>query len=60
VRDVSAPTVRVVDHALMSAGVPEMVVLLMTNLVGSTAMADRVGHGAREELRTEHFGRGDD
>ncbi len=28
----------------------------MTDLVGSTAMADRVGPEAAEELRTEHFG----
>ncbi len=28
----------------------------MTDLVGSTAIADRVGPAAAEELRTEHFG----
>jgi len=28
----------------------------MTDLVGSTAMADRVGPAVAEELRTEHFG----
>lgn len=28
----------------------------MTDLVGSTAMADRLGPAAAEELRTEHFG----
>jgi len=33
-----------------------MVAVLMTDLVGSTAMADRVGPEAAEELRTEHFG----
>ena len=35
---------------------PEMVAVLMTDLVGRTAMADRVGPAAAEELRTEHFG----
>jgi class 3 adenylate cyclase len=30
--------------------------VLMTDLVGSTAMADRVGPVVAEELRTEHFG----
>jgi class 3 adenylate cyclase/tetratricopeptide (TPR) repeat protein len=30
--------------------------VLMTDLVGSTAIADRVGPEAAEELRTEHFG----
>ena len=40
----------------MSASAPEMVVVLMTDLVGSTAMADRVGPEAAEQLRTEHFG----
>ncbi len=34
----------------------ETVSVLMTDLVGSTAMADRVGPEAAEELRTEHFG----
>jgi predicted ATPase/class 3 adenylate cyclase len=33
-----------------------MVAVLMTDLVGSTAMADRVGPEAAEDLRTEHFG----
>src|SRR5277367_837118 len=33
-----------------------MVAVLMTDLVGSTAIADRVGPEAAEELRTEHFG----
>jgi class 3 adenylate cyclase/tetratricopeptide (TPR) repeat protein len=33
-----------------------MVAVLMTDLVGSTAMADRVGAAGAEELRTEHFG----
>jgi class 3 adenylate cyclase len=40
----------------MSPGAAEMVAVLMTDLVGSTAMADRVGPAAAEELRTEHFG----
>jgi len=30
--------------------------MLITDLVGSTAMADRIGPAAAEELRTEHFG----
>jgi hypothetical protein len=33
-----------------------MVVVLMTDLVGSTAMEDRVGSVAAQELRAEHFG----
>jgi hypothetical protein len=40
----------------MSATAPEMAAVPMTDLVGSTAMADRVGPVAAEELRTEHFG----
>ena len=40
----------------MSSTATEMVAVLMTDLVGSTAMADRVGPEAAEELRTEHFG----
>jgi class 3 adenylate cyclase len=34
----------------------ETVSVLMTDLVGSTAMADRVGPAAAEGLRIEHFG----
>ena len=34
----------------------ETVSVLMTDLVGSTAIADRVGPEAAEALRTEHFG----
>ncbi len=34
----------------------ETVSVLMTDLVGSTAMADRVGPEAAEALRAEHFG----
>jgi hypothetical protein len=33
-----------------------MVAVLMTDLVGSTAIADRVGPAVAEELRTEHLG----
>src|SRR5271167_1191066 len=40
----------------MSSTAMEMVAVLMTDLVGSTAMADRVGPEAAEELRQEHFG----
>ncbi len=40
----------------MSATATETVSVLMTDLVGSTAMADRVGPVAAEELRLEHFG----
>jgi class 3 adenylate cyclase/tetratricopeptide (TPR) repeat protein len=39
----------------MSARAPQTVSVLMTDLVGSTAMADRVGPEVAEELRTEHF-----
>ena len=34
----------------------QMVSVLMTDLVDSTAMADRVGPAAAEDLRLEHFG----
>src|SRR5271167_1796662 len=40
----------------MSSTATEMVAVLMTDLVGSTAIADRVGPEAAEELRAEHFG----
>jgi predicted ATPase/class 3 adenylate cyclase len=40
----------------MSSAATEMVAVLMTDLVGSTATADRVGPHAAEELRIEHFG----
>jgi class 3 adenylate cyclase len=40
----------------MSASAPEMVVVLMSNLVGLTTMADRVGPETAEELRTAYFG----
>src|SRR5271168_4483375 len=40
----------------MNSGSAEMVAVLMTDLVGSTAMADRVGPAAAEGLRAEHFG----
>jgi class 3 adenylate cyclase len=39
----------------MSGAATRMVVILMTDLVDSTAMADRLGPAAAEELRTEHF-----
>jgi class 3 adenylate cyclase len=39
----------------MSGAATQMVVILMTDLVDSTAMADRLGPTAAEELRTEHF-----
>ena len=40
----------------MSSAAIDTVSVLMTDLVGSTAMADRVGPAAAEELRQEHFG----
>jgi class 3 adenylate cyclase/tetratricopeptide (TPR) repeat protein len=40
----------------MSGSQTEMVAVLMTDLVESTAMADRVGPAVAEELRMEHFG----
>ena len=40
----------------MSSTAIETVSVLMTDLVGSTAMADRLGAAAAEELRQEHFG----
>ena len=40
----------------MSPTATETVSVLMTDLVGSTAMADRVGPAAAEGLRAEHFG----
>jgi predicted ATPase/class 3 adenylate cyclase len=40
----------------MSSAATEMVAVLMTDLVGSTATADRLGPHAAEELRIEHFG----
>lgn len=40
----------------MSSTATEMVAVPMTDLVGSTAMADRVGPVVAEDLRTEHFG----
>jgi class 3 adenylate cyclase/tetratricopeptide (TPR) repeat protein len=39
----------------MSPSAIQTVSVLMTDLVGSTATADRVGPKAAEELRTEHF-----
>jgi len=40
----------------VSSTATETVSVLMTDLVGSTAIADRVGPEAAEKLRTEHFG----
>ena len=40
----------------MSSTSTQTVSMLITDLVGSTAMADRVGPAAAEELRTEYFG----
>ena len=40
----------------MSPTATETVSVLMTDLVGSTAMADRAGPAAAEDLRAEHFG----
>ncbi len=40
----------------MSPGASQMVAVMMTDLVGSTAMAQRAGPEAAERLRTEHFG----
>ena len=39
----------------MSGAATRMVVILMTDLVDSTAIANRLGPAAAEELRTEHF-----
>lgn len=44
------------DDGRMSAQATETVSVLMTDLVGSTAMADRVGPATAEDLRAEHFG----
>jgi class 3 adenylate cyclase/tetratricopeptide (TPR) repeat protein len=41
--------------ARVSPTMTETVSVLMTDLVGSTAVADRVGHAAAEDLRAEHF-----
>jgi class 3 adenylate cyclase len=40
----------------MSPSSTQTVSMLVTDLVGSTAMADRIGPAATEDLRTEHFG----
>ena len=42
--------------AYVSPTTTETVTVLMTDLVGSTAMADRVGPAAAENLRLQHFG----
>jgi class 3 adenylate cyclase len=54
-RDVVAPVCRSADDGRMSPTAVQTVSVLMTDLVGSTAMADRLGPAAAEELRTEHF-----
>ena len=41
--------------ARVSPTMQETVSVLMTDLVGSTAMAEQVGHAAAEDLRAEHF-----
>ena len=40
----------------MSSASIQTVSMLVTDLVGSTAVADRIGPAATEQLRTEHFG----
>jgi class 3 adenylate cyclase len=40
----------------MSVGAPEMVAVLVTDLVGSTTLADLVGPAAAGELRPAQFG----
>ena len=40
----------------MSKAALQTVSILMTDLVGSTALANRIGPAAAEELRQEHFG----
>jgi class 3 adenylate cyclase/tetratricopeptide (TPR) repeat protein len=44
------------DDGRVSSQATETVSVLMTDLVGSTAMADRVGPATAEALRAEHFG----
>jgi class 3 adenylate cyclase len=40
----------------VSSTATKMIAVLMTDLVGSTAIGDRVGPAAAETLRSEHFG----
>ena len=54
--DVIAPVHRKSDDWRVSSTATEMVSVLMTDVVGSTAIADRVGPEAAEGLRVEHFG----
>ncbi len=54
--DVVAPVPRTVDDDRVTLTATETVSVLMTDLVGSTAIADRVGHVAAEDLRLQHFG----
>jgi class 3 adenylate cyclase len=44
------------DDGRVSSQATETVSVLMTDLVGSTAIADRVGPAMAEALRAEHFG----
>jgi class 3 adenylate cyclase len=44
------------DDSPVSSDVTETVTVLMTDLVGSTALADRLGPAAAERVRAEHFG----
>jgi class 3 adenylate cyclase len=44
------------DDGRVSSTATETVSVLMTDLVASTAIADRVGPAAAEGLRAEHFG----
>jgi class 3 adenylate cyclase/tetratricopeptide (TPR) repeat protein len=44
------------DDGRVSSQATQTVSVLMTDLVGSTAIADRVGPAAAEGLRAEHFG----
>ena len=48
-----APLLRLASKARMPL---ETVTLMFTDLVGSTELAHRVGPGAAEALRQEHFG----
>src|SRR5262249_17257723 len=50
-----APAWRRTDHALVDPSTTQTVSVLITDLVGSTAMADRLGPVASERLQSEHF-----
>ncbi len=47
---------RAADDSRVSSSAIETVSVLMTDLVGSTAIANRIGPTAAEDLRVEHFG----